>query len=114
MIIIAHAGLNIYQKINVCAKNLENKNLDGVIVGFIVNIRSDILKLKVFEGELGRETHITDINDDDIDFLLIKGELIVFDDDEDEDVWEVINVLYDYPNHEISVFVKRYIWPDER
>ena len=112
MIIIARADLSIYQKINVCAKNLENKNPAGVIVVFTANTRSDIL-IRIFEGELGREKHITDINDDDIDFLLIKGELIVFD-DEDEDVWEVINVLHDYPNHEINVFVKRYIWPDER
>ena len=110
MIIIAHADLNIYQKINVCAKNLENKNLDGVIVAFTVNIRSDIL-IRIFKGELGREKHITDIAD--IDYPPNKGELIVFDDD-DDDVWEVINVLHDYPNHEINVFVKRYIWPDER
>ena len=113
MIIIVRAGLNIYQKINVCAKNLENKNPAGAIVAFITNIRSDILKLKVFEGELGREKHITDINNYGINYFPIKGELIAFD-DEDEDVWEVINVLHDYPNHEINVFVKRYIWPDER
>ena len=113
MIIIVRAGLNIYQKINVCAKNLENKNPAGVIVGFITNIRSDIL-IRIFEGELGREKHITDVDNFDIDYLPNKGELIVFDDDEDEDVWEVINILHDYPNHEMNVFVKRYIWPDER
>ena len=113
MIIIAHADLSIYQKINVCAKNLENKNPAGVIVGFITNIRSDIL-IRIFEGELGREKHITDVDNFDIDYLPNKGELIVFDDDEDEDVWEVINILHDYPNHEMNVFVKRYIWPDER
>ena len=114
MIIIAHADLSIYQKINACAKNLENKNLDGVIVVFTTNIRSDIL-IRIFEGELGREKHIANANIDnfDIDYLPNKGELIAFD-DEDEDVWEVINVLHDYPNHEINVFVKRYIWPDER
>lgn len=112
MIIIARADLSIYQKINVCAKNLENKNLDGVIVAFTANIRSDIL-IRIFEGELGREKHITDINNYGINYFPIKGELIAFD-DEDEDVWEVINVLHDYPNHEINVFVKRYIWPDER
>ena len=111
MIIIARADLSTYQKTNVCAKNLENKNPVGVIVGFIVNIRSDILKLKVFKGELGREKHITDIAD--IDYPPNKGELIVFDDDK-PDVWEVINILHDYPKHEINVFVKRYIWPDER
>ena len=113
MIIIAHADLSIYQKINVCAKNLENKNLAGVIVDFITNIRSDIL-IRIFEGELGREKHIRDVDNFAIDYLPNKGELIVFDDDEDEDVWEVINVLHDYPNHEMNVFVKRYIWPDER
>ena len=110
MIIIAHADLSIYQKINACAKNLENKNLDGVIVVFTTNIRSDIL-IRIFKGELGREKHITDIAD--IDYPPNKGELIALD-DEDEDVWEVINVLHDYPKHEINVFVKRYIWPDER
>ena len=113
MIIIARADLSIYQKINVCAKNLENKNPAGVIVDFITNIRSDIL-IRIFEGELGREKHITDVDNFAIDYLPNKGELIVFDDDEDEDVWEVINVLHDYPNHEMNVFVKRYIWPDER
>ena len=112
MIIIAHADLSIYQKINVCVKNLENKNLAGVIVGFIVNIRSDIL-IRIFKGELGREKHITDVDNFDIDYLPNKGELIVFDDDK-PDVWEVINILHDYPKHEINVFVKRYIWPDER
>lgn len=113
MIIIAHADLSIYQKINVCVRNLENKNPAGAIVVFIISIRSDIL-IRIFEGELGREKHIADIDNFDVDYLPNKGELIAFDDDEDEDVWEVINVLYDYPNHEISVFVKRYIWPDER
>lgn len=93
MIIIVHAGLSIYQKINVCVRSLESKNLDGVIVDFTANIRSDIL-IRIFEGELGREKHIA-FNDDD-------------------DVWEVINVLHDYPNHEMNVFVKRYMWPDER
>ena len=110
MIIIVRAGLNIYQKINVCAKNLENKNPAGVIVAFIANIRSDIL-IRIFKGELGREKHITDIAD--IDYPPNKGELIVFDNDK-PDVWEVINILHDYPKHEINVFVKRYIWPDER
>ena len=113
MIIIAHADLSIYQKINVCVRNLENKNPAGAIVVFIISIRSDIL-IRIFEGELGREKHIADIDNFDVDYLPNKGELIAFDDDKDEDVWEVINVLYDYPNHEISVFVKRYIWPDER
>lgn len=111
MIIIAPADLNIYQKINVCVKNLENKNPVGVIVAFITNMRSDIL-IRIFEGELGREKHITDVDNFDIDYLPSKGELIAFDDD--DDVWEVINVLHDYPNHEMNVFVKRYIWPDER
>lgn len=113
MIIIAHADLSIYQKINVCVRNLENKNPAGAIVVFIISIRSDIL-IRIFEGELGREKHIADIDNFDVDYLPNKGELIAFDDDKDEDVWEVINVLYDYPNHEINVFVKRYIWPDER
>ena len=80
---------------------------------FIISIRSDIL-IRIFEGELGREKHIRDVDNFAIDYLPNKGELIVFDDDEDEDVWEVINVLHDYPKHEINVFVKRYIWPDER
>ena len=111
MIIIARADLSIYQKINVCVRNLENKNPAGAIVVFIISIRSDIL-IRIFEGELGREKHIADINNYDIHYFPIKGELIAFDDD--DDVWEVINVLHDYPNHEINVFVKRYIWPDER
>lgn len=111
MIIIARADLSTYQKINVCAKNLENKNPVGVIADFTTNIRSDIL-IRMFEGELGHEKHITDINNYDIKYVPIKGELIAFDDD--DDVWEVINVLHDYPNHEMNVFVKRYIWPDER
>lgn len=109
MIIIAHADLSTYQKINVCAKNFENKNPAGVIADFIANIRSDRL-IRVFEGELGREKHLIDI--DDNEYCPIKGELIAFDDD--DDVWEVINVLHDYPSHEMNVFVKRYIWPDER
>ena len=111
MIIIALADLNIYQKTSVCVKSSENKNPVGAIVDFITNIRSDIL-IRIFEGELGREKHITDVDNFDIDYLPSKGELIAFDDD--DDVWEVINVLHDYPNHEMNVFVKRYIWPDER
>jgi hypothetical protein len=39
MIIIAHADLSTYQKISVCAKNLENKNPAGVIADFIVNCK---------------------------------------------------------------------------
>lgn len=112
MIIIVRADLSIYQKINVCAKNLENKNLDGVIVVFTANTRSDIL-IRIFEGELGREKHIANIDNFDMNYLPNKGELIALD-DEDEDAWEVINVLHDYPKHEMNVFVKRYIWPDER
>ena len=112
MIIIVRAGLSIHQKINVCAKNLENKNPAGAIVVFIISIRSDIL-IRIFEGELGREKHIANIDNFDMNDLPNKGELIALD-DEDEDVWEVINVLHDYPKHEINVFVKRYIWPDER
>ena len=114
MIIIVPADLSIYQKINACAKNLESKNPVGAIVAFITNIRSDIL-IRIFEGELGREKHLIDIDNFDIDYLPSKGELIAFDDDDDDtDVWEVINILHDYPNHEMNVFVKRYIWPDER
>lgn len=69
--------------------------------------------IRIFEGELGREKHIRDVDNFAIDYLPNKGELIVFDDDE-PDVLEVINILHDYPKHEINVFVKRYIWPDER
>lgn len=38
--------------------------------------------IKIFEGELGREKHIADIDNFDIDYLPSKGELIVFDDDD--------------------------------
>lgn len=111
MIIIARADLSIYQRINVCAKNLENKNPAGVIMAFITNIRSDIL-IRIFEGELGREKHLMDI--DDKGHCPIKGELIAFGKDGIYDVWRTINVLHDYEVDEISVFVERYIWPDER
>lgn len=113
MIIIAHADWNIYQKISVCVKNLESKNLDGVIAAFTANIRSDIL-IRIFEGELGREKHVTDINDDDIGYFPNRGELISFEIDGNYDVWEVINILFDYSINEMNMFVKRYIWPDER
>ena len=113
MIIIARADLSIYQKINVCAKNLENKNLAGVIVAFITNIRSDIL-IRIFEGELGREKHLIDINNDNMRYSPNRGELISLEIDGNYDVWEVINTLFDYPINEMNVFVKRYIWPDER
>lgn len=68
--------------------------------------------ISIFEGELGREKHIIDVDNSNMDYIPCKGELIAFDDD--DDVWEVINVLHDYPNHEMNVFIKRYIWPDER
>ena len=114
MIIIARADLSTYQKINVCAKNLENKNPAGVIADFIVNIRSDIL-IRVFEGELGREKHLIDIDDNEyFDTRPIKGELIAFDEDGIYDVWRIIDVLHDYDVNEINIFVERYIWPDER
>lgn len=113
MIIIARAGLSIYQRINVCAKNLENKNPVGAIVAFIANIRSDIL-IRIFEGELGREKHLIDINNDNMRYSPNRGELISLEIDGNYDVWEVINILFDYPINEMNVFVKRYIWPDER
>ncbi len=113
MIIIAHADLSTYQKINVCVRNLESKNLDGVIVAFTVNIRSDIL-IRIFEGELGREKHLIDLDDDDMGYSPNRGELISLEINNNYEVWEVINVLFDYTIDEINVFVKRYIWPDER
>lgn len=111
MIIIARADLSTYQKINACAKNLGNKNPAGAIADFIANIRSDIL-IRVFEGELGREKHLIDI--DDSEYRPIKGELIAFDGDGTYDVWRIINILHDYDVNEINIFVERYIWPDER
>lgn len=118
MIIIARADLSIYQRINVCAKNLENKNPAGVIVVFTANTRSDILKLKVFEGELGRENYLTELYIDTQEFgAPSKGELMAFKgnkEDDDYTVWQIINVFHDYTVDEINIFVKRYIWPDER
>lgn len=113
MIIIAHADLSIYQKINVCVRNLESKNLDGVIVVFTTNIRSDIL-IRIFKGELGREKHLIDIDGDAMGYFPNRGELISLEIDNNYEVWEVINVLFDYIIDEMNIFVKRYIWPDER
>ncbi len=69
--------------------------------------------IRIFEGELGREKHLIDI-DDDIGYFPNRGELILLEIDGNYDVWEVINVLFNYPINEMNMLVKRYIWPDER
>lgn len=70
--------------------------------------------IRIFEGELGREKHLIDLDDDNMGYFPNRGELISLEINGNYDVWEVINVLFDYTIDEINVFVKRYIWPDER
>ena len=76
------------------------------------NIRSN-MSIKIFEGELGCEKYLTTLSTE-CTILPAKGELIAFEANDENDVWEVINVLHDYNVNEINIFVKRYIWPDER
>lgn len=76
--------------------------------------------IRVFEGELGREKHLIDIDDNEyFDTRPINGELIAFVEDGVYDVcfynvWRIIDVLHDYDVNETNLFVERYIWPDER
>lgn len=82
-------------------------------MAFITNIRSDIL-IRIFEGELGREKHLADIDDYEWVSHPNKGELITTDAIDGRETWEIINILHDYTINEMNIFVKRYIWPDER
>ena len=67
-----------------------------------------------FEGRLGRE-HLLCVQNSEI--VPHKGDIVGLR----EECWEVIHTVIDYEteaiengkNYKISVFLKRYVWPDE-
>ena len=77
------------------------------------------MRIRIYEGKLGHECHLCDIGTTDELAIPHKGELIRIGNvqDEADDVYEVINTLYDYADNnedgwerEIEVFVKLYDW----
>ena len=68
--------------------------------------------IKFFEGRLGTEHFLCEENGEIVPH---KGDIVGLG----EECWEVIHTLIDYETeaikngkvHEISVFLKRYIWP---
>lgn len=70
--------------------------------------------IKFFAGRLGAEKFILERPSD---IIPSKGDIVGIG----EECWEVIHTVIDYGTeviengkvHEISVFLKRYIWPDE-
>lgn len=77
------------------------------------------MNIKFFKGRLGEEKFLTELESD---VVPRKGDIVSVEDEYGCIVcWDVIHTLISYDkeflkdgeNHEISVFLKRYIWPDE-
>lgn len=83
------------------------------------------MTIKIYEGKLGEEHFLCDVSMETLTAFnpinLVKGGLITGIKDEDgvflDDVYEIIQVLYDCGKHEdeeyekeIDVFVKLYEW----
>lgn len=77
------------------------------------------MNIKFFKGRLGAEGFLTELESD---VVPRKGDIVSLEDEcGDITCWDVIHTLVSYDkeflkdgeNHEVSVFLKRYIWPDE-
>ena len=77
------------------------------------------MNVKFFKGRLGEESFLTELESD---VVPRKGDIVsLADENGDVGCWDVIHTLISYDkkflkdgeNYEISVFLKRYVWPDE-
>ena len=77
------------------------------------------MNVKFFKGRLGVEKFLTELESD---VVPRKGDIVSLEDEWGDIVcWDVIHTLISYDkeflkngeNHEVNVFLKRYIWPDE-
>lgn len=77
------------------------------------------MNIKFFKGRLGAEKFLTELESD---VVPRKGDIVSVEDEYGSIVcWDVIHTLISYDkkflkdgeNHEVNVFLKRYIWPDE-
>ena len=77
------------------------------------------MNIKFFKGRLGEEKFFTELESD---VVPRKGDIVSFEDKNgDVECWDVIHTLINYErgflkdgeNHEVNVFLKRYVWPNE-
>ncbi len=77
------------------------------------------MNIKFFKGRLGAEKFFTELESD---VVPRKGDMVsLTDENGDVGCWDVIHTLISYDkkflkdgeNHDVSVFLKRYVWPDE-
>ena len=77
------------------------------------------MNIKFFKGRLGAEKFLTELESD---VVPRKGDIVSVEDEYGDIVcWDVVHTLISYDkeflkdgeNHEVNVFLKRYIWPDE-
>lgn len=77
------------------------------------------MNIKFFKGRLGEERFFAELESD---IVPRKGDVVSLGDENgDVECWDVIHTLISYDkeflkdgeNHEVNVFLKRYIWPDE-
>ena len=75
------------------------------------------MNIKFFNGRLGEESFLAELESD---IVPRKGDIVSFEDKNgDVECWDVIHTLISYDkeflkdgeNHEVNVFLKRYIWP---
>ena len=77
------------------------------------------MNIKFFKGRLGEESFLTELESD---VVPRKGDVVSLEDKNgDIECWDVIHTLISYErgflkdgeNHEVNVFLKKYVWPDE-
>ena len=77
------------------------------------------MNIKFFKGRLGEEKFFTELESD---IVPRRGDMVsLVDENGDVGCWDVIHTLISYDkqffkdeeNQEISVFLKRYVWPNE-
>lgn len=77
------------------------------------------MNIKFFKGRLGEESFLAELESD---VVPRKGDIVSFEDKNgDVECWDVIHTLINYErgflkdgeNHEVNVFLKKYVWPDE-
>ena len=77
------------------------------------------MNIKFFKGRLGEESFLAELESD---VVPRKGDIVSLEDKNgDVECWDVIHTLISYDkqffkdeeNHEISVFLKRYVWHNE-
>ena len=77
------------------------------------------MNIKFFKGRLGEERFLTELESD---VVPRKGDIVSFEDKNGGvECWDVIYTLISYErgflkdgeNHEVNVFLKKYVLPDE-